>query len=217
VRARHRGDDPPEAEQLALERMLFFSDAVFAIAITLLVIELRLPDLPARATSDAVIASLQSILPAIAAYALSFATIGLYWLTHWRRYRYIERVDERLAAVNLLQLGLIAFIPFPTALIGEHGDVPIVVAIYAISLSAAGLLGMLAWRYAALHGLMRPGLTREFIRSSTLRGLPLPAVMLGSLLLMPFVGPFGVEYSWIVIMPVQIVLNRRLQASSVEA
>src|SRR4051794_4423800 len=87
---------------LDFERLLFFSDAVFAIAITLLIIDIRLPALPSDATEQDVIDAIRAMLPSLFAYALSFATIGLYWLAHWRRYRYVSGVDERLVALNLL-------------------------------------------------------------------------------------------------------------------
>jgi hypothetical protein len=131
--------------ELDFERLLFFSDAVFAIAITLLIIENRLPTLPEKATDDEIRAALSRILPEIFAYALSFATIGLYWFAHWRRYRDIERVDGRLVGLNLILLAFVAFVPFPTALIGEHGDVALPVVIYVVSLSTAGIMGPLTW------------------------------------------------------------------------
>ena len=118
---------------------------MFAIAITLLIIDIRLPTLPDQPTDQDLLDGLREVLPSIVAYGLSFATIGLYWLAHWRRYRYLTGVNERLVALNLVLLGLIAFIPFPTAVIGEHGDLAAAVILYAITLSAAGLVGPLTW------------------------------------------------------------------------
>jgi uncharacterized membrane protein len=194
--------------ELDLERVVFFSDAVFAIAITLLVLELRLPDLPLHATAEDVITALAGMAPRIFAWVLSFATIGLYWLAHWRRFRFIDRIDERMAALNLVLLGLIAFIPFPTALIGEHGDVVPVVVLYAVALSAAGIMGPLSWVYAYRSGLARPGTDERTARLGAIRGFSVPIVMLGSLLLLPLVGPAVVEVTWLLILPVQLVINR---------
>jgi uncharacterized membrane protein len=204
------GEPEPDGDEHAidLERIVFFSDAVFAIAITLLILEIRLPELPDPATGEEVAEALRSILPAIGAYALSFATIGLYWLAHWRRYRSIERADETLAALNLVGLGLVAFIPFPTALIGSHGDTPLVVAIYAIALSAAGVAGTVTWLYARRAGLIRRDLPAALVRVGALRGLAVPVVMLGSLPLLGVVGPYGVELAWLLIVPVQLVVVR---------
>ena len=193
---------------LDYERLLFFSDAVFAIAITLLIIEVRLPALPEHATDADAAAALELIAPAIFAYVLSFATIGLYWLGHWRRYRYIERIDERLVGLNLVQLALVAFIPFPTAMMGDHGDLALVVAIYALSLSAAWVLGPLTWLYAWRAGLVRAGVAAGYVRLAAMRGVAVPLVMLASLPFMPLIGPSRIGLTWILIVPVQIVLSR---------
>ncbi|HET7830860.1 MAG TPA: TMEM175 family protein [Candidatus Limnocylindrales bacterium] len=203
----HAGD----AEHgLDFERLLFFSDAVFAIAITLLIIDVRLPELPDSATDADVIAGVRATLPSIFAYVLSFATIGLYWLAHWRRYRHVIAANERLVALNLVLLALIAFIPFPTGLIGEHGDIAAAVVIYAVSLSAAGIAGPLTWLYAWRAGLVHAAVTASYARYVALRGFSVPVVMLGSLVLLPLIGTTGVELSWLLIIPVQLSMNRLL-------
>jgi uncharacterized membrane protein len=195
-------------DSLEFERALFFSDAVFAIAITLLVIEVRLPALPEHPTDADIVRAIGRIMPSIFAYVLSFATIGLYWLAHWRRYRYVVQVDERLVALNLLLLGLVAFIPFPTAMIGEYGDLGAPVIVYALSLSAAGLVGSLTWLYAWRSDLITHAIPVPYIRSAALRGFAVPLVMIASLGLLPFAGPGWVEASWLLILPVQVVMNR---------
>jgi uncharacterized membrane protein len=208
------GDNVPLEHDFDFERLLFFSDAVFAIAITLLIIEVRLPALPDHATDDQVRAALSTVVPEVFAYAVSFATIGLYWLAHWRRYRDIERVNEPLVGLNLLLLALVAFIPFPTAMMGEHGDLPTVVAIYAVSLSAAGIVSSLTWVYAWRAGLVRPGISDRYARLVALRAVSVPLVMLASLLALPFLGTAGVETSWLLILPVQLIMRRITRAQA---
>jgi uncharacterized membrane protein len=197
------------APDLGLERIVFLSDGLFAIALTILVIELRVPDLPTAATSDQVADALRSVLPRLFAYVLSFTIIALYWVAHWRRFRLIDRADVRLAYLNLVLLALIALIPFPTALIGEHGDTAIAVVVYAATLAAAGIVGTLSWVYAARAGLVKADAPRDVFRSGAARGLVVPVVMLGSLLLLPFASPFVVEDSWLLILPVQWLVGRR--------
>jgi uncharacterized membrane protein len=208
MRMRGVRDGGGDGHELAFERVLFFSDAVFAIAITLLVIDLRLPDLGPHASNDDVIEALRAMAPRLFAYALSFATIGLYWLSHWRRYHHVVRVDSRLAGINLLLLGLVALIPFPTGLIGQYGDTPIAVAFYAVTLSAAGIMGSVSWLYADRAELTTPGLSPQFIQASAFRGLAVPIVMLPSLLFLPVIGAKGVELTWLLIIPVQVVARR---------
>ena len=209
IAAQHTGDSE-HAPDLGLERIVFLSDGLFAIALTILVIEVRVPDLPNAASSDQVINSLRALLPRLFAYILSFFTIiSLYWVTHWRRFRLIERADVRLAYLNLLLLGFIALIPFPTALIGEHGDTAIAVAIYAGTLAAAGIAGRLTWFHAERAGLLKAGVPRDVLRTEAARGLVVPAVMLLSLLLLPFASPFVIEDSWLLILPIQWLVGRR--------
>jgi uncharacterized membrane protein len=200
-----------------LERIVFFSDGVFAIAITLLVIDLRLPDLPESVSSVTFNSALVALLPRVFAYLLSFGVIGLYWLAHWRRFHWIERSNGPLAMLNLLLLGCIAFIPFPTALIGSHGDRPIAVVIYAVSVSLPGIVGPASWLYATRAGLARPDITPQIVRLGAVRGLAVSAVMLTSLLLLPFVVPWVVEDSWVLILVIQFVLVRRLSPPGLSA
>lgn len=209
----HSGSTPPDELQrgLAFERVLFFSDAVFAIAITLLIIDVRVPALPEVATADQLLKALGSTVPAVFAYALSFTTIGLYWLSHWRRYRFIARVDERVVGLNLVLLGLVAFIPFPTSVIGEHGDLIPAVVLYALAQAAAGIAGTLTWVDVWRRGLTVPGLSETEARLTALRGFSVPVVMLGTLPLLPILGTSAVETSWLLLFPVQLVLNRMVR------
>jgi TMEM175 potassium channel family protein len=194
-----------------LERLVFFSDAVFAIALTLLVIDLRVPDLAAGWSEQDLAAALAGQLPRLLAYALSFLVIGLSWLAHWRRFALIERSDERLALLNLVLLAFIALVPFPTSLLGAYGTSPLVVVIYALAISATGLAGTASWLYAARAGLLRAGVDAVEVRIGTLRGLAIPLVMLGSLAILPFAGPGATELSWILIAPLHPLIERALR------
>ena len=195
---------------LGLERLVFLSDGLFAIAMTILVIDLRLPDLPIAATSDQVGAALGALAPRVFAFALSFAIISFYWIAHWRRFKLIERADATLAYLNLIQLAFIALIPFPTAVIGEHGDTAIATVVYAGTLSAAGVTGFLTWAYAARAGLAKAGVPHDYVRSGAIRGLSVPVIMLGSLPFLLVTDPSWVERSWILILPAQWLLTRRI-------
>jgi uncharacterized membrane protein len=202
--------DRQEVERRGLERVVFFSDAVFAIAATLLVIDLRLPEGLASLSDSDFNVELGKLLPRVLIYVLSFAMVGLYWLVHWVRFQMIDRIDARLVVLNLILLGAVALIPFPTALIGEHGDRPAAVIIYALTLAAAGILGPVTWIHAARAGLIRDDIPPQLVRLGTLRGISAPAVLLGSLFLLPFVGAGWVEASWLLIFVVQGLVTRRM-------
>ena len=107
--------------------MLAFSDAIFAIAITLLTINLLVPpDLHGAAFTTA----LHRLLPALGAYALSFLILGQLWLAHHRIFGVIARVDYAVVRRNLVFLGLIAIMPFPVRLLSDYNKRPLAVAIY---------------------------------------------------------------------------------------
>ena len=106
------------AGEIEYDRVLFFSDAVFAIAITLLIVDLRVPDLPHVQSGQL----LRHAIPQIGGFAYSFAAIGLFWLAHHGLFRHIKGLDRPLVLLNLLFLGTIAFVPYPTALLSAAGD-----------------------------------------------------------------------------------------------
>ena len=129
-----------------LDRVVFFSDAVFAIAMTLLALSLRLPS----TTKDRDVAqALVDALPSISSYVLSFAIIALYWLAHHRMFRYICRVDAVLLFLNLATLGVVAFVPFPTSVLGDHGNTTAAVVFYAATMVLLGGLASALWGYAS--------------------------------------------------------------------
>jgi hypothetical protein len=100
------------------ERMLAFSDAVMAVAITLLVLDLKLPE----GVRDAGLGpALREALPNMGAYALSFVVIGLLWIGHHEQFSHIRRVDGALIWLNLFFLLTIGLIPFVTSVLSDHG------------------------------------------------------------------------------------------------
>ena len=122
---------------MQLERMTFFSDAVFAIAITLLVIEIRLPH---HITSDAQLAqALLELTPSYIGFIISFFVIGRFWIGHHRAMGQLSSVDAGLIWRNLILLLTIAFMPFPTAVISEYTITRSAVGFYTGWLTIAGI------------------------------------------------------------------------------
>jgi len=114
----------------ALERLVFFSDAVFAIAITLLVIEIHVPEIPYRSPASAYWEALAQLAPSFVSFAISFGVIGMFWIGHHRAFSLAGRYDPRVLGWNLLLLGLIAFMPFVTALVGRYYGAPVPTGLY---------------------------------------------------------------------------------------
>ena len=103
-----------------LERMMFFSDAVFAIAITLLVVEIEVPQLPHGASMGEHLAALANLTPHFTGYVISFAVIGVFWTGHHRAFSLALHFAPGLYLPNLALLGAIAFMPFSTAYLSEN-------------------------------------------------------------------------------------------------
>jgi uncharacterized membrane protein len=141
-------DQPSRPNETA--RIEAFSDGVFAIAITLLILEIRVPP----QTADGVLRdALRSLWPSYVAFLASFMTIGVMWLNHHRLFGLISKKDDGLIALNLLLLLGITWLPFPTALLaehllGSHADQQAAAIIYAGSFFALAIVFNVMWRYA---------------------------------------------------------------------
>jgi len=189
-----------------LERVVTFSDAVFAIAMTVLALTLSLP----AGTTDAGVAkALHNAIPSMFTYALSFGVIALYWLSHHRMFRYIRRIDGTLLMLNLASLGAIAFVPFPTSVLGQHGSSTAAVVFYAATMGVLGGLFSAFWVYATHdRQLIRPDTPPRFVNHALWRAGTVPAVFVASIPI-AFVDPLAAKLFWLVIVVVRLLLRRR--------
>ncbi len=145
-------------DSVEFARVVAFSDGVFAIAITLLVLGLQIPE---HLDGQSVSAALWQQHGNLFAYALSFAVIGRLWLVHHRFFGEVTDFDSNLMSLNLIYLGFVVLIPFTSQVLGDHGDTTAGVIIYAADLSITNFLGAAMFLYAA-----RSGLTRDrFVQS----------------------------------------------------
>ncbi len=183
-----------EQEKLALERIIFFSDAVMAIAITLLAIDIRLPQIP----GEALPAALLDLWPCYLSFAISFLVIGSYWWVHHRAFRTVRRYDEGLIWLNLLFLLCVAFLPFASAVLGEHGDEPVAATFYALCVAATGLAEATLWTYASRgHRLIETDVPQRAIRLASMRALTPPALFLLSIPLIWLASPYVAMVCWL--------------------
>jgi uncharacterized membrane protein len=129
--------EPPDPQHMLLERMLFFSDAVFAIVLTLLALELRMPP----GIDDAhLLHGLVEMRGELIAFSVSFAIVGIFWLAHLSMMRALARFDWLLAIVNLVFLFTVAFTPFVTTLVGADGNTGNAWRLYCLSIIAISVM-----------------------------------------------------------------------------
>ncbi|MGW7193438.1 TMEM175 family protein [Streptomyces sp. NPDC054838] len=193
-------------EEGSAARVLALSDGVFAIAMTLLALDVTLPaGLDPAGFADA----LGEVVPNLWAYALSFVVIAAFWRGHHQVFQYVREVDGTVVKLGLLNLGHIALMPFPTTLLAEYGDQPQSVAVYSGAAAAIGaaqlLLTVVLWK--------RPWLSRTAMPDSVARNdvLDLASMVLVFAVAVPlaFVSPTGAQLWWAVLVPVKVVLGRR--------
>jgi uncharacterized membrane protein len=163
------------------ERLLFLSDGVFAIAITLLVLEIALPHITGDYQEQELEfpGKLWEVWPQVLTYALTFLIVGVYWMSHQRLFEYLVRADSVLAWLNVFFLMSVAFLPIPSNILGEYGALGAAVRFYALSLMAPGLWIIALWWYATYHHrLVEKNLDAGIIRHRLERYVIAPVVFL---------------------------------------
>jgi len=196
------------SEERDTSRLVSFSDAVFAVAITLLVLSLEIPSglSPAMFRDQ-----LRDIVPSITAYGFSFWVVSSFWLAHHRAFFLIRRVDERLLLLNLGLLCLVVLVPFPTQVLGDYGDQAPAIMMYAGTVGAAALLSSVLWWYASHnHRLIDPAISADFVRRLNLRGMVVAVLFLVSVPL-ALVSTDLPKYCWFGALSLRMVLDRRLR------
>jgi len=215
VAAAMTDDDEHRLFAFTLERIVFFSDAVFAIAITLLAIELRLPDLPAGQTDGSFLAALGDLSPSFLAFVISFVVIAAFWVGHYRTFRYIVDADGRLVAINFCLLFCIAILPFPTSIIASEGNLPSAAIIYGAFGLATGTFSTLLWVYPSrIAHLVSPAVTPVIARFVTYRAAVIPVVFAISIPV-ALVSPVLAWALWFLAAPLQALVTRRFRTKGI--
>ena len=135
-------------DRITRDRIVTFTDGVLAIVVTLLVLEIAVPQLSQSEVETELPKRLLELLPDIWSYATSFIILGFFWIAHDDQFHYIKRANRTLSWITIFYLMFIAFIPFSTALIGEYRDQEISIIVYGINIIIVLGFGYLQWEYA---------------------------------------------------------------------
>ena len=182
-----------EENEVEFSRIVAFSDGVFAIAITLLVLNLSVPE---QIRGDDLDRALWDQRQDLFAYALSFAVIGRFWIVHHRFFSEVTGFDGRLLALNLFYLAWIVLIPFSSQVLGDHGGDPGAVVLYAANLAGVVLVGTLMLADARRSGLSR--VSEEDAAVFHRRSLIISAVFLASIPVAVIDG-HAAQFIWLII------------------
>jgi len=189
-------------------RVLAFSDGLFAIAMTLLVVGIEVPRLsdPSEGQLWDAVTDLQ---PAYVSFFISFVVIGRYWVAHHQFFRLLDKLDYGLIWWNTIYLAFVAFLPFPTALLGNYFENPVSIVVYAVSIALVSGLEVVLLRHAHRHRLLGRELPEDVYRWGVLASTTPVLFFLGSIPIAFYDTSLAVLL-WFGGVPLQLlVLNRR--------
>jgi uncharacterized membrane protein len=193
------GTSPPVRESVEFTRIVAFTDGVFAIAITLLVLSLDVPpDLAGADLHGFLVDSWRQLF----AYFLSFAVIGRFWISHHDMFSLLHDFDRRLIVLNLAYLSMIVLIPFPTELLGDFGDRTDAVVLYAAAIGTAALLTALIVRDALRRGLVAPAGRERAERM--VAGIMVPALVFYASIPVALLSPLAGQLVWLALLLQQL-------------
>ncbi|HMJ48763.1 MAG TPA: TMEM175 family protein [Ferruginibacter sp.] len=178
--------------EFQLERMILFSDAVFAIAITLLVIEMKVPEIPHNlVTEQSLVTGLAHLIPKFIGFLISFVLIGLYWTVHHRLFGFVVNFNQKLLWLNLFYLMGIVLMPFSTGFYSEYIThlLKSPVMIYVANISYIGITNFILWKYVSnpKHRLTE-GLNPQVSNYFSLRAITVPVIFI-IMALIYFIAP----------------------------
>jgi uncharacterized membrane protein len=173
-------------KEFQLERLIFFSDAVFAIAITLLVLEIKIPELEKDVTDKLLLQALSHLIPKFVGFIVSFLLIGLYWVIHHRMFGFVTSYDAKLLRLNLLFLFFIVLMPFSNGFYSEYAgnlvrdNLKVPLTFYVLNFCGVGYVNYFMWRHISnpKRKLTEPPIDPLTLRLAKLRALVVPSIFL---------------------------------------
>jgi len=185
----------PVRESVEFARIVAFTDGVFAIAITLLVLSL---DVPSNLSGSALHHFLLDSWRQFFAYFLSFAVIGRFWIGHHRFFSTVDNFDRRLLVLNLAYLSFVVLVPFPTEVLGDYGSRSDAVALYALVVGTAALLAWIMLEYAVRRGHARA--PAQAATGLVVGGPLIPALIFYVSVPVAFASPTVAQLLWIALL-----------------
>ena len=181
-------------------RLEMFSDGVFAIVITILILNIHLPD---ETNTQHLGQAVRDLFPNVLAYVISFVLIGLYWIAHHISFHHIHKVNGVFLWLNMLLLLFVSFMPFPASLLGKYPLQPVPLMIYGINLIAANFMGFCMTWYTCMHQEL---LTEPFLFKDFRKQFPIYGFVNGLYLVAIFIAPYFPIVSYIIYIAMALFL-----------
>ena len=197
----------PEAAKKGMDstRVTAFTDGLFVVAATLLVVSIDIPNIPEHEVSRLLPHALDDILPQLLSYFISFAVIVVFWFRHHALFGRVHTHDVRFVALNRVFLAFIAVLPFPTELLGKYGSQKISVVVYASNVLVLSALLIALFGYSERHHLVRPDPDGGMHR---VRAISVLIVFGASIPIGLIFGAQAAEFTWLTMFIVPRVLVR---------
>lgn len=205
---------------MSKHRLDAITDGIFAVAMTLLVIELKIPETAHIASADALLRALAHLMPKFFGWVISFLVLALFWWGHHRAFHFVRVVDGKLVLINLVFLGFVSFMPFASALSGEYGTYFPSQVVYSGTMLMISMMALWMWRY--LHRnpqLCHPPLPELAWRLARLRTGMLAAISVIAVAI-AWVLPTGGNMAFMLMMaagPLSRRIEKRYRASTSDA
>lgn len=171
------------------ERINAINDAVFGVAMTLLVLEIKVPELEGHETEGDLMHAFFALMPKFLVYFLSFMTAGIFWVGQSAQFRHIEKSDRNLIWINLLFLLFVSTLPFSTAFLGDHINFKFSILLYWLNILLMGIFLYINWTYADRKGFITEE-TRDMVYEPIRRRILVAQALYFFGALLCFINPY---------------------------
>ena len=194
-------------DSLEFSRVLAFSDGLFAIAMTLLVVGIEVPDIPDTESVGELWDAVNDLDASFISFFISFFVIGRYWVAHHQFFSMLSRLDQGLIWLNIVYLCFIAFLPFPSGLLGNFFENPLAFTIYAVAVAAVSGMEVVLFRHAYRSGLLSRPLPDDVYRWGQALSIS-PVIFFLLSIPVAFVDSTLAVLVWFLVIPFQAIADR---------
>src|SRR5215213_5389678 len=191
---------------IKVERVISFSDAVFAFAITLMALSINIPDIPTHLTQSELLDKLYDLYPQVESYIISFAVIAIFWVSYHQVFNHIKGSHISMVYLNLLFLLFITLLSLTTSLVINYGSYQIPYIIYCVVvIMASSLLAGIWWYATKEHQYVDKGMHPLLIRGTMFNLLSIPIIFSISIAI-SFADLDIAQYFWLGIIPLNVLI-----------